>query len=51
MAELISYCESGHDHDTNPMPFTLPYIQRNIDAGFYSRNRAINAESSFSVLG
>ncbi|MDA0907918.1 MAG: FAD-dependent oxidoreductase [Proteobacteria bacterium] len=51
MAELISYCETGHDHDTNPMPFTLPYIQRNIDAGFYSRNRAINAESSFSVLG
>jgi sarcosine oxidase subunit beta len=51
MAELVEYCESGHDHDKAPLSFTLPYLQRNIDAGFYSRNRPINAESSFSVLG
>jgi len=51
MAALIDYCESGNDHDTAPMQFTLPYIGRAIDAGFYSRKRPINKESSFSVLG
>ena len=51
MAALVAYCESGKDHDAEPMRFTLPYIKRDIDAGFYSRKRAINQESSFSVLG
>jgi sarcosine oxidase subunit beta len=31
--------------------FRLPYLGREIDAGFYSRRRPINRESSFSVLG
>ncbi|MEM6634843.1 MAG: FAD-dependent oxidoreductase [Pseudomonadota bacterium] len=51
MAGLIDYCEGGVDHDAAPMSFRLPYIDREIDAGFYSRRRAINEESSFSVLG
>lgn len=51
MAALIGYCENGGDHDMQPMQFELPYINRTIDAGFYSRKREINAESSFSVLG
>ncbi len=51
MAELVSYCEAGNDHDIDPLQFRLPYIDRVIDAGFYSRKRAINEESSFSVLG
>ncbi|MGV6850224.1 MAG: NAD(P)/FAD-dependent oxidoreductase [Marinibacterium sp.] len=51
MAALITYCENGHDHDTAPLTFTLPYLGRDIDVGFYSRNREINSESSFSVLG
>jgi sarcosine oxidase subunit beta len=51
MAALIGYCENGADHDTAPLTFTLPYIQRQIDVGFYSRKRPINTESSFSVLG
>ncbi|MFK7853856.1 MAG: NAD(P)/FAD-dependent oxidoreductase [Granulosicoccus sp.] len=51
MASLINYCESGNDHDDKPMQFELPYINRIIDAGFYSRKRPINQESSFSVLG
>ncbi|MEM0945662.1 MAG: FAD-dependent oxidoreductase, partial [Pseudomonadota bacterium] len=51
MAALVAYCEGGADHDTNPLQFRLPYLDREIDAGFYSRNRPINAESSFSVLG
>jgi sarcosine oxidase subunit beta len=51
MAALVQYCEAGADHDAEPMRFRLPYIDREIDAGFYSRKRPINAESSFSVLG
>jgi len=51
MASLIDYCENGGDHDSNPLQFTLPYIKREIDVGFYSRKRKINEESSFSVLG
>ena len=51
MAELIEACENGHDHDTDPVQFRLPHINRTIDVGFYSRRRTINPESSFSVLG
>jgi sarcosine oxidase subunit beta len=51
MAALIDHCENGNDHDASPMQFTLPYIDRSIDVGFYSRKRPINEESSFSVLG
>lgn len=51
MTALIGYCEGGGDHDADPMQFTLPYIGRQIDTGFYSRKRAINTDSSFSVLG
>ncbi|MEM1382977.1 MAG: FAD-binding oxidoreductase [Pseudomonadota bacterium] len=51
MAALIDHCEKGGDHDTQPLQFTLPHIDRQIDVGFYSRKRPINKESSFSVLG
>jgi len=51
MASLIDYCENGNDHDADPMKFTLPYLGLETDAGFYSRKRPINRESSFSVLG
>lgn len=51
MAALVEYCEAGNDHDVEPMPFTLPHIDLEVSAGFYSRRREINRESSFSVLG
>ena len=51
MAALVDYCENGADHDEAPLQFRLPYIDRSIDVGFYSRKRPINQESSFSVLG
>ncbi len=51
MAELISSCENGVNHDLNPVKLHLKYIDREIDLGFYSRNRKINKESSMSVLG
>ena len=51
MSELIEACENGHDHDRNPLKINLKYINRQINLGFYSRNRKINSESSMSVLG
>ncbi len=51
MAALVTYCEAGNDHDSDPLTFTLPYTGKNINVGFYSRKRPINEESSFSVLG
>lgn len=51
MSALVDYCENGHDHDTRPMQFRLPCIDREVNAGFYSRKREINPESSFSVIG
>lgn len=51
MAGIIEYCEAGNDHDASPLSFRLPYIERDVNAGFYSRKRPINEESSFSVLG
>ena len=51
MANLILACEGGHNHDKDPLRMNLKYINREIDLGFYSRNRLINTESSLSVLG
>lgn len=51
MAALVEYCEAGHDHDAQPLHYTMPYTGRGISAGFYSRKRQINRDSSFSVLG
>ena len=48
MAALIAYCEAGNDHDTKPLEFTLPYINRSIDVGFYSRKRPINERKAAS---
>lgn len=51
MAALVEYCEGGADHDSAPLEFRLPYIDRPLDMGFFSRKRPINEASSFSVLG
>ena len=51
MAELIDAVENGHDHDVNPVQVKVPYTGVVLDAGFYSRNREINPNSSFSVNG
>ncbi len=51
MAELVTACEAGHDHDAEPVRFPLRHVGRDIDIGFFSRNRSINRDSSFSVLG
>ena len=51
MAELIDACEKGHEHDGDPVQVTMPYTGVTLNAGFYSRLRDINENSSFSVNG
>jgi len=51
MADLIEACQNGHDHDRDPVVFPLERLGRPLSIGFFSRNRKINTESSFSVLG
>jgi sarcosine oxidase subunit beta len=51
MAELIEKVEGGHDHDSDPVKVKARYHDFVLDGGFYSRNREINPNSSFSVNG
>jgi sarcosine oxidase subunit beta len=51
MAELIDACQSGHDHDSDPVRVRCPIMGWELNIGFYSRNREINQDSSFTVLG
>lgn len=51
MAELVDYCEAGNDHDTAPLSIQMEHCDLALNIGFFSRKRAINKDSSFSVLG
>ena len=51
MAELIDAVEKGHDHDNDPVKVKTIYTGLELNMGFYSRNREINMDSSFSVNG
>ncbi len=51
MAELIEKVEGGYDHDASPLQYTLPHLGIAIDTGMFHRNRRINPDSSFSVIG
>ena len=51
MAELIDACEKGKDHDSDPVQVKCPITGFTLNVGFYSRNREVNKNSSFSVLG
>ena len=51
MTKLIQAVEAGHDHDSDPVIVKQRYTGLELDMGAYSRNREINRDSSFSVLG
>ena len=51
MRALIDHCEGGADHDAEPLEFPLPGMDYRLNMAFCSRNREINRESSFSVVG
>ncbi|MFJ5032019.1 hypothetical protein ACIQB5_28715 [Streptomyces sp. NPDC088560] len=51
LTAIIDACESGRDHDTEPVRLTLPRTGLAVDLAHYSRRRRINRDSSFSVMG
>ena len=51
MTKLIAAVEAGHDHDADPVTVKQRYTGLELDMSAYSRNREINRDSSFSVLG
>jgi sarcosine oxidase subunit beta len=51
MAELIEKVEAGHDHDNDPVQFYMKFTRRECNIGFFSRNRELNPDSSYSVIG
>ena len=51
MTELIQRVEAGHDHDADSVKITQRYSGLELDMGAFSRNREINMDSSFTVLG
>lgn len=51
MHRLISACEEGQEHDNEPVTWTAPITDLDVNLGHYSRRRTINPDSSFSVLG
>ncbi|WP_055480173.1 NAD(P)/FAD-dependent oxidoreductase [Sphaerimonospora mesophila] len=50
MHTLITACENGRDHDTDPVQLRLPYTGHVADLGHYSRRREMN-ETSGTVMG
>jgi sarcosine oxidase subunit beta len=51
LSEIIDASEKGNDHDKEPVQVKLRNIDFTLDTGFFSRNREVNQDSSFSVLG
>lgn len=51
MAALVQAERDGQDHDRDPVQFYLEHAKYNLSLDCYSRNREINSESSFSVIG
>lgn len=51
MTALIRECEAGRDHDADPVRFRFENVGIEISVGFFSRNRQVNPNSTFSVLG
>ncbi len=50
MARLISACETGQNHDDDPVTFHLATLNRTIDLGFFSRHRELHSKTSGTVL-
>ncbi len=51
MAELIVAVSNGHDHDANPLVVPGRWTGLDLDMANFSRNRAVNPDSTGTVLG
>ena len=46
MAALITACEAGYPHDTDPLRVPAPRSGRSVDLGHFSRRRAVAAQTA-----
>jgi glycine/D-amino acid oxidase-like deaminating enzyme len=51
VAALVDRIAAGHDHDAEPIQYTGEHTGQVINLGAFSRKRALNAESTFTVSG
>jgi len=51
LTKLVQAVEGGQDHDADPVKVVMPHTGLELDMSVFSRNREINKDSSFSVLG
>ena len=51
LAAIVEACESGHDHDVEPVTYVGEHTGVKINLGAFSRRRAVNAASTRTVLG
>jgi len=51
IASLVQAEAAGQDHDKEPVQFDLDNVGHTLSLDCFSRNREINTESSFSVIG
>lgn len=51
MGELVTAVGAGHDHDAEPLVVRGRYTETPIDMAAFSRNRAVNPDSTGTVLG
>jgi hypothetical protein len=51
MATLIEQVEAGHDHDSDPLTYVGEHTGNIINLGAFSRKRAVNENSTGTVMG
>jgi glycine/D-amino acid oxidase-like deaminating enzyme len=51
IATLVAGVEAGHDHDGRPLQYRCEHTGHLINLGTFSRKRAVNADSSGTVMG
>jgi sarcosine oxidase subunit beta len=50
IAELITACENGHDHDAHPVQIQAETVAASIDLGRFSRNRKLPSSLHIAVV-
>lgn len=51
IATLVEGIENGHDHDADPLTYRADHTGQVINLGGFSRKRAVNEDSSKTVMG
>jgi sarcosine oxidase, subunit beta len=50
VAAIIDACETGHDHDRDPVLYTTPHRGRPVSLGYYSRLREVAPDAPHNAI-